>query len=102
VEIIVPPNLNVESHGIGIMGGFDHNAKYMEQPDPTAPTVRISGVALMGGVEVTVRHAGESARDARQRRRAERKERLRDVKEGAREIATEAKRQLRRPGSGSL
>jgi len=100
VEIIVPPSLNVESHGIGIMGGFDHNAKYMDDPDPTAPTLRVSGVALMGGVEVTVRHAGESARDARQRRRHERRERLREVKDGARELAEEAKRQLRRPGGG--
>ena len=24
VEIVVPPGVNVESHGIGIMGGFDH------------------------------------------------------------------------------
>ena len=101
VELIVPPNMNVESHGIGIMGGFDHNADHRVEHDPTAPTLRISGVALMGGVEITVRQAGESARDARQRRRAERKERLRDVKHGAREIAKEAKRQLRGPGSGS-
>ncbi len=100
VDVIVPPGLNVESHGIGIMGGFDHVADNNMAADPTAPTLRISGVALMGGVDITVRHPGESARDARQRRRQERRERLREVKEGAREIAEEAKRQIRRPGSG--
>jgi predicted membrane protein len=24
VEVVVPPGLNVESHGIAIMGGFEH------------------------------------------------------------------------------
>ncbi len=100
VEVIVPPGLNVECHGVGILGGFDH-APDTAVHDPTAPTLRISGVALMGGVDITVRLPGESARDARQRRRAARRERLREVKSGAREIAEEAKRQLRRPGSGS-
>jgi hypothetical protein len=101
VDIIVPPGLNVESHGIGIMGGFDHRADGLE-PDPGAPTLRISGVALMGGVDITVRHLGESARDARRRRRQERRDRLRELRDGAKEIARDAKRQLRRPGSGPL
>jgi hypothetical protein len=102
VEIIVPPNLNVESHGVGVMGGFDQSASSIGGFDATAPTLRIGGLALMGGVEITVRHVGESARDARQRRRQERRERLREVKEGARGTAEEAKRQLRRPGSGPV
>ena len=100
VDIIVPPGLNVESHGMGIMGGFDHMLDDRPEHDPLAPTLRISGVALMGGVDITVRQVGESARDARQRRRQERRERLRGVRDGAREIAEEAKRQIRRPGSG--
>ncbi|MCG6954678.1 MAG: DUF1707 domain-containing protein [Gemmatimonadetes bacterium] len=76
VEIVVPPGIHVESHGIGIMGGFDHVTDY-EQSDPEAPTLRITGLALMGGVEITVRNPGESARDARRRRRLEHKERRR-------------------------
>jgi hypothetical protein len=100
VDIIVPPGLNVESHGMGIMGGFDHVADSDVRADPTAPTLRISGVALMGGVDITVRHPGESARDARQRRRQERRERLREVRDGARDIAEDVKRQIRGPGSG--
>jgi len=103
VDIVVPPGLNVESHGIGIMGGFDHRADGLD-PDPSAPTLRISGIALMGGVDITVRHVGESARDARRRRRQERRDRLREVRDGAKGLAREAKRsvrdarrQLRRP-----
>ena len=74
VEIIVPPGLNVESHGIALMGGFEHAADSTLVPDPGAPTLRITGVALMAGVDISVRHAGESARDARRRRRLERRE----------------------------
>jgi hypothetical protein len=86
---------------MGIMGGFDHAAD-RGAPDPLAPTLRISGVALMGGVDITVRNPGESARDARRRRRHERRERVRDIKDGARGIAEDVKRQLRGPGSGGF
>ena len=74
VEIIVPPGVNVESHGIGIMGGFE-DVSGSGVYDPDAPTLRIAGMALMGGVEIEVRHAGESARDAKRRQRSERKRR---------------------------
>lgn len=79
VEIVIPPGVNVESHGIGIMGGFDHRGDVAE-PDLDAPTLRISGLAIMGGVDIAVRYPGESARDARRRKRTEAKEqkRLRD------------------------
>jgi hypothetical protein len=122
VDVIVPPGMNVECHGVGILGGFDQTGEGQPR-DPTAPTLRVTGVALMGGVEVTVRHLGESGRDARRRRRQERRERarefrrdlrsgrselrmelregMRDIKEAARDAAEEAKRQFRRPGSGS-
>lgn len=77
VEVIVPPGLNVESHGIAILGGFEHAGDGEYPADPNAPTLRITGAACMGGVDVTVRHPGETARDARRRRRLERKERRR-------------------------
>jgi hypothetical protein len=73
VDIIVPPGLNVESHGFGIMGGFDQVGD-IEPGDPNAPTLRIAGVACMGGVTIKVRHPGETSGDARRRRRLERKE----------------------------
>lgn len=124
VEVIVAPGMNVECDGIGIMGGFGHAPETTTAPDPFAPTLRVTGLALMGGVEVTVRRVGESGRDARRRRRQERRERARelrrdrgertdrtdfrrelhegvqDVKEAARDAAKEIKRQIIRPGGG--
>lgn len=47
--------------------------KRYKDPGPAAPTVRISGFALMGGVEVLVRYPGETSRDARRRMKEERK-----------------------------
>lgn len=85
VEVIVPPGLNVESHGIGLLGGFGHNADIDSQPVPGAPTLRVTGVALMGGVDIKVRRPGESARDARRRRRVERREKARELRESARD-----------------
>jgi hypothetical protein len=46
-------------------------------PDPHAPTLRITGLACMGGVTVTVRHPGETAGDARRRRKLERQDQRR-------------------------
>ncbi len=77
VEIIVPPGMRVESHGVGIMGGFDHAEDAGVDPDPDAPVLRITGVAIMGGVEIKSRFTGETAGDARRRRRIERKEQRR-------------------------
>jgi hypothetical protein len=66
--------MNVETRGIALMGGFDHTAEGADVPDMDAPTLRISGLALMGGVNVTVRYPGESASDARRRRKEDRRE----------------------------
>jgi len=74
-EIIVPPGLAVETHGFGLMGGFEGVDQAGVDTDPDAPRLLIRGMAIMGGVEVSVRLPGESAKDARQRRRLERKER---------------------------
>lgn len=79
IGIIVPPGVNVECHGMGIMGGFEDvgGGEYY----PNAPTLRIVGLAVMGAVDITVRYPGESAREARQRRKQEARDtrkRLRD------------------------
>jgi hypothetical protein len=74
-EIIVPPGLAVETHGMGLMGGFEAVDQAGDYTDPDAPRLLIRGMAIMGGVEITVRMPGETAKDARQRRRLERKER---------------------------
>jgi len=74
-EILVPPGLAVETHGFGFMGGFEGVDQVGVDQDPDAPRLVIRGLAIMGGVEVKVRLPGESARDARQRRRIDRKKR---------------------------
>jgi hypothetical protein len=50
VEITVPDDANVRVQGIGIMGGFDHSSSGGGQPG--GPTIVVTGVALMGGVEI--------------------------------------------------
>jgi hypothetical protein len=73
VEIIVPPNLPVEAEGISIMGGFDHIDRAPSEPDPGAPLLRVKGLAFMGGVHIEMRLPGESSREARKRRKRERR-----------------------------
>ena len=70
-EIIVPPTLSVETHGFALMGGFGQFAD-SPPPAPGSPILRINGFAIMGGVEIYVRLPGESARDAKRRRKEER------------------------------
>lgn len=84
VEVLVPPGLAVETHGFGLMGGFDGVDQAGVDTDPDAPRLVIRGMACMGGVEVAVRQPGESARDARQRRKLERKQR-RQLRRGQKE-----------------
>jgi len=71
VEIIVPPGVAVECEGIAIMGGFETVDRAPPVPDPTQATLRVRGFALMGGVDVSTRLPGESARQARRRRKRE-------------------------------
>jgi len=77
VEIVVPPDLQVEFNGMGIMGAFDCAADVGRVFDPDAPIVKINGLAIMGGAEVTVRELGETAREAKRRKKLERKARRR-------------------------
>jgi Domain of unknown function (DUF1707) len=48
--ILLPPEVNVEISGHGVMGGFDHHVA--SEGTPGAPTVRIRGFSLWGGVGV--------------------------------------------------
>lgn len=51
VEIRVPEDINVSVDGFGLMGAFEDRVP--SRPHiPGAPTVRITGLAIMGGVEV--------------------------------------------------
>jgi len=48
--ILLPPEVNVEIHGHGVMGGFDHSV--LGQGTPGAPKVNIRGFSLWGGVGI--------------------------------------------------
>ncbi|MFJ9420120.1 DUF1707 domain-containing protein [Streptomyces sp. NPDC101227] len=48
VNVVVPPGVEVDVRGLGIMGGFEDGV----QGEPGAPRVIIRGLALMGGVGV--------------------------------------------------
>ena len=54
VEIIVPPNVRLESDGFAIMGGFEDQLKDPASGDPNVPLIRVHGLAIMGGVEARV------------------------------------------------
>ena len=73
VEIIAPPDVQVESSGVGIMGRFGISNRYRPPTYPDAPVLRVTGLAFMGGAGVTVRHLGATPRDARLRLKAEQK-----------------------------
>jgi hypothetical protein len=47
----VPDDINVKVDGFGFMGAFEDRAPGRRHI-PGAPTVRITGLAIMGGVEV--------------------------------------------------
>ena len=69
VGIIVPPGVRVESFGASFMGGFDLKGGDATALSPAHPVLRLSGLAIMGGVETETRLPGESAREAKRRRR---------------------------------
>lgn len=54
ITIIVPDDVQVLCDGVGILGGFEQNAKgsTVAHPAPDAPIVRVRGAAIFGGVEI--------------------------------------------------
>ena len=71
VEITVPPGVRVECVGGAFMGGFIVKGGDVTALSPDQPILRVSGFAVMGGVEIRTRAAG----DARGRKKARRIER---------------------------
>lgn len=61
VEIIVPPNVRLESDGFAIMGGFEDQLKEPASGDPNVPLIRVHGLAIMGGVEARVAEPGDKS-----------------------------------------
>ncbi|MGC2653655.1 MAG: DUF1707 domain-containing protein [Mycobacterium sp.] len=48
--ILLPPEVNVDIHGRGVMGGFDHDVD--SEGTPGAPKVTVRGFSLWGGVGI--------------------------------------------------
>lgn len=82
VEIIIPPGIHVETNGFALMGGFEDVLVGGGAPAPGAPTLRVSGLAVMGGVEITVRQPGESRKEAARRLKEERRKALGEGRRG--------------------
>jgi hypothetical protein len=77
VEIVIPPGIDVDANGIALLGGFESEASERASVG-SGPTLRIRGLVIMGGVDIDVRKPGESAADAKQRRKREQAARKRD------------------------
>jgi hypothetical protein len=77
VEVLVPPELAVESNGVAIMGGFEHLDRAPAETEGDQPVLRVHGFVMMGGFSIETRLPGETSGDARRRRRTERKEQRR-------------------------
>jgi hypothetical protein len=78
VDIVVPPHLAVECDASAIFGGFEEIHRAPRSLDPDRPVLRITGLAMFGGVSIETRLPGESRRDARKRSKREAKA-LRDA-----------------------
>jgi hypothetical protein len=52
IEIYVPDDIAIQVNGSGFMGAFENHAQDQAQPRPGAPLVKITGLAVMGGVDV--------------------------------------------------
>ncbi|WP_370513910.1 LiaF domain-containing protein [Corynebacterium sp. zg331] len=55
ITIIVPPEVRVQMDGTSILGLFSHKRKIPEGPSSNGPVLRITGLALLGGVKVVTK-----------------------------------------------
>jgi hypothetical protein len=67
-EITVPEDATVHVTGVGIMGAFEHSVAGAGSQG--GPVINVSGVALMGGVEVKRKPPKKARREKLQSRRA--------------------------------
>jgi hypothetical protein len=64
--------VRVEGIGAAFMGGFESQAGDATALSPAHPVIRLSGLAVMGAVGTETRLPGESAKEAKRRRRRSR------------------------------
>jgi hypothetical protein len=58
LSVRVPPNVRLETDGVAIMGGFEDRIHEPGVAGPDAPVVRVTGIAIMGGVDAQVKAIG--------------------------------------------
>ncbi len=61
LRIIVPPGVRVVNQANVFLGGVDLS-KVDSVTDPSAPTIRITGTCLMGGIQVLEQRPGQKCR----------------------------------------
>lgn len=54
VTVIIPPDVRVEVDGDPFLGSFDVIGQNNSAPAPDAPTIRVTGSAIVGSVEVRI------------------------------------------------
>lgn len=58
LDVRVPPGVRLETDGVAIMGGFEDRMDESSVTSRDAPIVRITGIAIMGGVAAKVQAIG--------------------------------------------
>ena len=80
LNVIVPPGYAVEINGIPFLGGYGCSDDVGVGAGPSSPLISIRGIFFLGGGGVEMRYPGESEKEAKERRKAEKQARKR-VKE---------------------
>ena len=83
VEVIVPPGVRVETTAMAVMGGIEDTSEGPEYDTESTPVIRVKGLACMGGIEIHTRLPGETAREAKKRRKELSRRRKRRLGDGS-------------------
>ncbi|WP_228447074.1 DUF1707 SHOCT-like domain-containing protein [Streptomyces paludis] len=82
MQVTVPPDMNVEVRGIGLMGGFGEARSSGDvEISPGSPRVIVTGFALMGGVGVERKATEAERRRLKEQRKREKLEKKAERKE---------------------
>ncbi|MDX3849142.1 DUF1707 domain-containing protein [Streptomyces sp. AK02-01A] len=74
VQVVVPPDMDVQVRGFGLMGGFAETGEDEGRISPASPRVIVTGFALMGGVGVERKLRGADKRRLKEERKRARLE----------------------------
>jgi hypothetical protein len=69
VQILVSPGIRVETDGFAFLGAFEEDVEGVQEGHPQG-RIRVTGFALIGGVEISSRLPGETPSQARRRRKS--------------------------------